>query len=282
MKKYYWTFIFLYAAFSTNAQVKYADSLLTAGYTQVAAVEYERVLFETQDPEVRNEAILKKAFCYKLLGQYNEAYQNLLRANLFDENDSINDRLRYESVLTAFMASKYNDSYNQYVQFKYYSKDTALVDQAKVIAVLALNEQQKWGLASELVSELNESYSLKLDTAELFAVSKRPKIRNLKKQQLATTFFPGYVLVREGQVTSGLLSFTLKSGIVFSTFYHIIDKLYFTALLSGGMYNVFYAGSTEHAIESIKVNNQKKITRFNEKVSNSLFKALETSNFLLF
>lgn len=256
--------------------------MLQAGQYRMAGIEYERLLFRTPGGEVADRALLKKSVALKLQSRFEDAYLNLLRANFFGPSDSLNNQLRYEAVVNAFLAKRYDDAYNQYLQFRYFSKDTLLVDQSSIFVILGLNASQRWDEAEKELSQLNDKYDLGLNVSQLYAPAHRPRIRNLKKQQLAIMLIPGIVLIREGEVAAGLLSVTLKAATAAWMYHEFISEFYLNTVAAGGMYYLFYSGSSESAVTAIKDNNERKLSEYNKKLTNSILKAVKSNQNLLY
>ena len=149
--RFYLICIFLCAPFFTNAQLKLADSLFKVGDMYSAKLEYERVIFQNIDPEITNQSILRKSFCYKKLKQYDEALLNLERANLFSNSDSLNFALRREIVLSAYLAGEFETAQNQMEQINYYVEDTTFKASLKYLEILILINLRKWDEARNIL-----------------------------------------------------------------------------------------------------------------------------------
>ena len=276
MIKYWLTFIFLCVVSFIEAQSKLADSLYSAGNITLAKIEYERIVFTYQNELIRSKALLNKTKCLKQQLRFDEAYQNLLRANLFTSSDSLNNEIRYQAVLTSYLASRYNDAHNQFLQMQYYVKDQVLIDRAALINWLSLNSLLRWDDAKIQLSDLNSRYHLDLNIEQLYSKKNIPKIRDVRKQQWVTTLLPGFVLLREKEVLSGIVSILLRTGSAAFTYLQFADKMYFNAIMSGGIYYLTYTGSTEHAVEAIINNNANKLNKYQTFLSGTVFEKLKS------
>ncbi len=278
MIKYWLTCIYLFAVYSTNAQIEYAESVYASGNYELAGVEYERLIFLNSDYNLRNQAILGKVESLKQLGKFNEAYSTSLRGNTYTQDSSTNDRLRYESVLCAYLAERYNDSYNQFKQLEYFSTNNQLVDASRVVAALSLNELGRWNEAKDIMASLKVKYDLGIDVNKLYHPRDYPKIRDVKKQQFSLALFPSFVMVREGEVTSGFASMLLKAFVLSYNVYHLLNGYYLNALVAGGTYALLYMGSTSQAGDALIINNNRKLQNYNSNLRNQILQSIEKNN----
>lgn len=278
MIRFWLTCIYLFVAFSINAQIDYAESIYETGNYELAAVEFERAIYLSADQSEKNKAILGKVNSLKQQQRFKEAYYTTLRGNTYSPDSTINGQIRYESILTAYLGELYNDGYNQFKQLKYFHKNQLVTDRARIIAVLCLNELGRWDEAAEILTFINRKYELKIDLTEIYDSRKYPKIRDLEKQQFGLALFPSFILLREGELVSGLGSMLLKGMVLSYNVYHLINGYYLNALLAGGAYALLYAGSTSNASDALIINNNRKLQKYNTLLRQRILESIENGS----
>jgi hypothetical protein len=271
IRKYYLICIFLCAPFSTKAQLRKADSLFVAKEFRLAALEYERALFHGTNPGARNLILLKKTHCLKAQNQFKAGYENLLRADLFDSSDSVSFLLRYELVINAYLAENYDIAYNQLQQLNHFIAAEKFKFNVAYLEILLLNEMQRWTEARDKLIIYNDTHQARLNIDSLYDFIDKPKIRNLKKNEVPLMLAPGLIQVREGKPLDAVFSAAIRGSLI----YLIVDqfgKHYFFsgAFSAAAIYFVFYQGAIKHATELIKNNNRKKITKYNQRIKHAL------------
>jgi len=279
-ERFYLICIFLCVPFFTNAQLQLADSLFQAGDIYSAKLEYERIIFYNIYPELTNQAILRKSFCYKKLKQYDQSLLNLERANLFSSNDSLNFALRKEISLSAYLAGEFEIVQNQLAQINFYVEDTTFTAGLKYLEILTLNNLHKWEEARNMATTYNENYILGLKIDELYG-TKYPKVRTGNKFEYLATIFPGFVQAREGKVFDGIISAGLRGGALAWGLHQVLNDFIFSGIITGGgLYYIFYTGAIHYARELTKENNQRRIKEYNDLINSKILNAeINRSNY---
>ncbi len=271
--KFYLICIFLCAPFFTKAQLQLADSLFQAGDMYGAKLEYERVIFQNIDSEITNQAILKKSFCYKKLEKYEKSLQNLQRANLFSNNDSLNFAIRREIALSAYLAGEFETAGNQITQINFYVEDTTFKASLKYLEILTLNQMLKWDEAKILVVNYNKKYKLDLNINALYG-TKYPKVRSGNKFEYLAAIYPGFVQAREGSLFDGIISSGLRGGALAWGIHQVLNDFIFSGIITGGgLYYVFYTGAVHYALELTNENNQRRIKKYNDFINIKILNA---------
>ncbi len=199
---------------------------------QYAALEYERVAFLERDPTVINKALLKKALCLKALGNYNEAYSTLDRANVFISQDSLTFRIRYEMTLNAYLSKQYNLAVSQSVQIKHFFKDKGY-DEVMFLHILSLNELRKWDEAKVLFEEYLKKNNNDLNSENLYSVIKKPKLKDPEKAVKISYIMSGLGMIYSGYVGRGIISSLISASLFSYGIYGITSGYYFTGAFLG-------------------------------------------------
>lgn len=271
IRKYSLVCIFLFVPFLTKAQQNLADSLFSTQDYYQASLSYERALYVNDQPELRNSLLLKKTYCLKALGWHEEAYKNLLRANLFTDSDSSNFEHRYEIVLNAYLAGDYDIAYNHIKQLNHFIESDKLLLRAAYLEILILNEMLKWDEAKDRLAAYNTSHQVDINVDSLYKFLKKPKIRKLKKTESLATFAPGLVQVREGKVLQGLTSAAIRGSLIYYMALELGNHYFFSGFFSGAaLYYLFYQGGVKYAINVTQQHNAKKIEGYNREIRNIL------------
>ncbi|MEL7001866.1 MAG: tetratricopeptide repeat protein [Bacteroidota bacterium] len=260
-------FTFLCAPFFTNGQSEFADSLFSAGDYNYAKLEYERVVFASTNRDVINNALLKKGYCLKNLGDYSEAYKTIERANLFGNNDTVNYIMRSEIALNAYLAGEYIVALNQILQIDYFTKDQEKKDQILFLKILCLNELQRWNEAKEIFTEYAKINDLQNDPNEVYSFLEKPKIRDPKKAEKLSYILPGVGQMYAGYFGKGLFSSLTQLVLVSFGAYSIYEGYFFTGAFTGiGLFYAFYSGGIRHARYLAEKKNAEKVEKYNARV----------------
>lgn len=269
IRKYSLVCIFLFVPFLTKAQQNLADSLFSTQDYYQASLSYERALYVNDQPELRNSLLLKKTYCLKALSWYEEAYKNLLRANLFTDSDSSNFEHRYEIVLNAYLAGDYDIAYNHIKQLNHFIESEIFLMRAAYLEILILNEMLKWDEAKDRLVAYNTSHQVDINVDSLYEFLKKPQIRKLKKTESLATIAPGLVQVREGKVLQGLTSAAIRGSLVYLVIKELIAHYLFSGAFTGvAVYYLFYQGGVQYAIKLTQQRNAEKIEAYNRGIRN--------------
>lgn len=268
--RFWLTCIFLCVVFITNAQFDKANQLKTDGYYELAALEYERVVFKNNDPDTRNKALLQKSLCYKSLGNHSLALKTLERANLFIKQDSINFSIRYEWVLNAYLSDNYPSALSQLVQIEYFFKNN-LYDKVLYLHILTLNELRRWEEAKEKYIEYENLNDIGLSADEAYSFLKKTKIKNPVKAENISYFLPGVGQMYAGYFGKGLVSSLIQASLITFGAYSLYEGYFFTGALTGvGLFWAFYSGGTRHAKYLAEKKNEELTQKYNEPIRKAL------------
>jgi TM2 domain-containing membrane protein YozV len=245
MIRFYLICIFLCAPFFTKGQATAkADSLFGQGQHLLARVEYERLLFAGgQD---NNSLLLKKSYCFKAEGKFEEAYLTLQRADFFQGTDSLKLSLYYESALTAHLALKYDLSINKIRELQYYFPDFSnpMID---LLEILNLNYQHKLPEAKRKFIAFKGKYGLS-DVPNIYEKRKFRKLKSPEKAESISHFLPGVGQAYAGYTVRGITSGLIQTGLLSFTAISFINAYYFSGAFTGmGLFSMFNNGGARHA-----------------------------------
>ena len=269
MIRFYSTCIFLCAPFFISAQENIADSLFQAGDHLHARVAYERLLF--QGSRDVNRLLLKKTYCLKAEGRYDDAYQTLQRADFFQGSDSLRFKLYYEVALNAYLAGKYDLSLNKIQELNYYlpKANQPVVD---LLEILSLNQQHKLNDAEKKLEEFLVKYNLR-DEQKIY---RNKKLKNPEKAESMSHLLPGVGQMYAGYGGQGATSMLLQTGFVAFAAFSFLNGYYFSGAFTGvGLFYIFNNGGARHARYLAEKRNDKMIAQLNADVKKIMMKALK-------
>ncbi len=223
------------------------DSLAEVGQTKNALLAYEREVFVSPDPTVKNLALLKKAQLLKQNGEFGQAKETLQRANFFLGQDSLNFKLRYELVLNAFLADDFNLALAQVSQMQYFYKDKGY-EQVMFLHILTLNELRRWVEAKAIYQQYYDLKKTIVTPDEAYSFLGKLKIKDPEKAEKISYILPGVGQMYAGYFGRGLLSSVIQLSLISYGAYSLYEGYFFTGALTGvGLFWAFYTGGTRHA-----------------------------------
>lgn len=276
--QYFLTCIFLCAGsltelFCAESNFRKSDSLFALGRYYPAAVEYERDAFLSADNRIRTIALLKKAECFKQLGNFTEAENTCGRILYTGLNDTLIAEARYQNALCAYLAGDFSVAENHLLQLHSFVPDIHLTKNSLPLYALVLNELQKWGEAKQKIlkaielSDISpaEKDSLVKIVNTLYVPENYPRMKNLLKAQKMSAFLPGLGQLYAGYFWEGAASAFLNTASLGLTVYFIYARLYFTAATVGtGVFSKFYLGGSNRLEYLVAKRNYKVLRKYND------------------
>jgi hypothetical protein len=263
--------VFLCKGFQGRTEIPsstaYADSIYNAGNYSLAALEYERIFFSTEDVGEQSTALLKKSYCLKNLSQYDNANSTLNRINTNVLSDSLQFAVRYEKALDSFLGGNYYDAQGFLFEINLYIKDTILKEKCLFLEILTENELLNWDKADSLFNQYLLVNKIIIDSAELKAMLKRPKLLNPKTAKIISYIIPGSGQIMSGHICRGLTSIVFEGSAAAFTYLSIKNGFYISGFTTGlGIFQMFYLGGTRYAYYLANQKNKKKIQAHNKKI----------------
>ncbi|MFN3381340.1 MAG: hypothetical protein ACK41O_17910, partial [Runella zeae] len=250
-----------------------ADSLLRQNNYALAAVYYEKALFEQSTQPIvsvegyrllQNNLLHKKIQCQKSLRVFEEAWETAQRFDLNEPNDTLMFKYRYETTLCGYLSGHYEEAYGQLQQTRYYVQDTTLTEGLKIIEIMLLNELGRWDESKAAFQKYAAQNQLFLDIDNLYReVKKKPK--SADKAQLLSFIFPGLGQVYAGYPAKGIVSMGLQALALSFGVYHVWHRYYFIGFFTGaGLFQSFYFGGARRAGIMAEETNRKRKARHNQ------------------
>jgi hypothetical protein len=237
------------------------------------------VFYSSMDDVLRCEALLKKSYCYKSLGDYEKGAQTLQRINLSFLSDSLQYKVRYEHALDCFLAGKYGDADELLMQINYYTKNKDLTNKSLYLDILNKNELQEWDAADSMFYVYIKLKNIAIDSNTIHDLLKRPRLLNPKTAAIISYIVPGSGQMYSGHVLRGLSSIILQGGAGTYTYFCIKDGFYISGVLIGfDIFQMLYFGGADYAYYLTDKKNTDKIMLHNRKIREFILKQENTGN----
>ncbi len=241
MKQYLLICICLSGFYSIKAQ-NHADSLFASEDYLNAAVEYERLAFEEKKDIA--SLLLKKAYCYKAIGDYREAFRTVDRISSV-QNDSLNEIVSYEKVILAALSEEWAKAeYGLLMWDLKIKKENTALEQVRFLSLISL------GKINEAKTHLRQNFSkLGINSVEANQFfRKKWKLKNPEKAYNLSLILPGLGQMYAGKFWKGAFSGTVQLGIIGFTGYHLYHGYFFTGGMTGAaLFYTFYLGGARYA-----------------------------------
>jgi TM2 domain-containing membrane protein YozV len=266
------------------AQVSFkGDSLMAAGQFEVAAVYYEKALFDQSQRIdsinteayrlIGNELLLKKIQCQKYLKHFEDAWQTAQRIDLNAPNDSLQYRLRYEVALTGYLSRHYGEAHGQILQIRFYVRDSSLLSSLDILEILTLNELERWAESKEIFRRYAVRNGMATDVEELYGFLKK-KPKSPEKAQFLSFIMPGVGQMYAGYPKAGIVSIGLQTLALGFGVYHVWHRYYLIGFFTGaGMFQAFYFGGARRAELMAEETNRKRKTKNNQRLRTVLIES---------
>lgn len=285
MNKYYLICTFLCVLFSTKSYTqdfREGDSLLLNKQYDVALLTYERNYFELVEfpdttlsaislQEAKNNCLLKKVYCLKVMGKYAEAGKTALRFDLSNLSDSSQFILRNELIVCYYLSGFYEDALSQIQQLRFFVKDSLLTQNSKLWEILCLTQLKRYPEAKEVFGAYASAKNVKMNVDSVFAFEKSNKFKNVKKAAALATFLPGAGMLYVGNTTEGLVSLGLQIATLGFGFHNISKGYYLSGFFTGfGLFQAFYFGGIRRTELLAEQKNRQLIDLYTMKVTKAL------------
>jgi tetratricopeptide (TPR) repeat protein len=265
----------VFQSFSINK----ADSLFSKGEYFNAAVEYERAYFYAKGYKEKNEFKYKKSICYKNIGDFEAAKDEILKIRLFGIADSVRNKYLYQMALLSYLSEDFYQCEKallqisgQEVPFEIKS-NTLLLGCLNNIALRNFEESQTYGNEFlTLVVEKRNLDSVLLVFNGFYSKKNLPKLRkgNVFKW---VSIIPGMGQIYVGKIGEGISNMCLNAGAFAFGGFQIYVGNYFTGYFVGTLaINKFYFGGRTRAKSLFDYTNKEKINGFSEKIGTELKK----------
>ncbi|MHC1706272.1 MAG: hypothetical protein AB9842_01990 [Bacteroidales bacterium] len=253
------TFIFHCGIFSIRSQAqdtRIADSLLLSGSFNIAALEYEKVYYWSDNILLRTQSRLKKVECLKQEQRFTEAVKDLNELSIFNLPDSLAGEIKYQIALCSYLCSDFATARSQLDQIHYYSKDSVVEDRISLLETLNYNQlfefdkaertAKKWVSVMTVSEKVKDSLYRVIHN--LYTPKYRPRITKEKRAYWLSTFIPGSGQVYSGFTGEGSANLFLTAAVLGTGVYAFLEGYYLTGYIVGaGLFQKLYLGGIRRA-----------------------------------
>lgn len=281
-KQTYWLALAcLLRSFSINAQqysTAQADSLFNASVFEAAALEYEKCVFFNNNDSIKEYAIVKRAYCFKKNGNYNEAYKNFNRLNIESFTDSLKCIYNYEMGLMLYLGNYFNDADKVLQRNFNLNLNNNDYKNSIVLHILVLNELNRYNEAKNKLVLYANNYataetkdSLLLIASTDYTKENYPKLKSLNKARKLSKFLPGAGLFYVGKPGRALGNIGFLLGSAAYTGLNVYFGNYITSATAGfHLMRLFYTGGVNQLNDLVPLINYKRSRAFNDQVKNKI------------
>lgn len=276
-----WICISLCAIFSGNCQettnywTNKAGELYSAGEFTDAAIAYERAIFIGTTGSESSLLKLKKADCYKQLGNFPRALKELETIFLPAIPDSIQTKVIYQKALCQYLNHNPQeaDAWIQQLPPDYCPSEALVLE---ILTCTDLLQPEKAREHMLLLIKKNSSGllqdSLIIACNQIFIKYSSLKLKKAKTAALLSSFFPGAGQIYTGNVGRSMLALTFTAGSIGLAAFEILNGFYLTGYVTGlGFFQKFYFGGIEQSRRLAEERNSKKMAKYKGKVKTLVF-----------
>jgi hypothetical protein len=274
--QYFITFIFLCVPSLINAQdsiFDIADKLFEQKDYKNAALEYERIVYNSTSKQDQNQALFKKATSYKENNNYLKASQTLDRIQTFSLTPEQQETYYYEKMLCYYLNEEFEKA-SSTIEDMYLNIDSSKVTNTLLIQVFIYNElsryqdakikAKQWVKTFEKGNKENKKIIDERLIDDIYANIPKQKSEKIGK---ILSYFPGLGHLYAGYPIEGIACFVMNASIIAFGVYEAYNAYYLTAYLGGaGILSGTYFGGYARANYLIRKHNYKVTKAFNDKV----------------
>ncbi len=271
MKVFCFVCIYLFACFTINAQSSKADSCLAIGDLDHAALYFEEEAFFEGDLIRKSELLLRKSYCYKALGKFDDAIGTLSRIRKTPV-ESVNRAVGYEIILNNYLAGHYEESNKELLKQKLMAKQVYVeLVYLEALNLLALN---RWKEAKAIIQKNAEFLKINQEDLELIFEGKLDPKKASKAFNLSM-LLPGVGQIYAGYFSKGLFSGAVQAGLVGISAYSLYNGYFFTGTFTGvAFFYTFYFGGARYAQELALKSNESRSKELSRKLLGAKKKTL--------
>ena len=251
--------IFLFAPFSIKAQEAVRGDLLEA------ALQWERVVYSSDDPSQVQDALIAKAGLYAGASKFEDALRTLERIRMYLLSPG-----KASEVL--LLKSLYSKELGDYGAALGYLEESGLEKDYPALYSILLASSRRFPEAREQALKAVSSEADQLAVEALFR--KAPKLKK-EGTAAALSFLPPAGQIYLGRPWDGFLSLFLNAGAVGLTAYELIGHDWVTGLLGGGLLlnETFFKGNISKNIASVEKANELSVKKFVDSLEKLVFPA---------
>jgi tetratricopeptide (TPR) repeat protein len=274
--KYFLSFIFLCGISLTSKAFSKSDSLYAAGEYFEASIEYERLVFYAQNRHEANFYKYKKSLCYKNMGEFQDAVDELRQIYVYNVKDSLFCLVSYELSLCNLLEGNSLEALAKIDDYFHRSQDSSSFCFFLPIKIIALNNTLHWDEAYDCFLQLIDMQQFSTEKKqeiigevnELYKEKNIPRIRSEKKAKNWSRVIPGAGQVYAGSFGEGVLNLLINVTVLAFAGVEMYNHFYITGYLAGlGFFNKTYHGGIKRAGDLAILKNKKLIAEFNHKIN---------------
>jgi hypothetical protein len=275
-----WIFVFLCSRlWAGNPETIIADSLFRSGSWANAALEYERVVFNSKDSSLIQYALMQKGFCYKAQQNFSEAFYAFKRVPKPGLPDFLLSRLYYETVVSGYLAGNIYAAQIALTELDYYVKDSIAKKETLFLHVLVLTELERWEEAAVKFEEYARYRNFKSDTVELVRRAEDLELKSPDKAGYLSLIIPGLGQTYAGKPWRGLSSLLITGGLTAFTVIGFQQGFIFSPVFTGiGLFLRFYAGGARYAHKLAEEKNKMTILSYKKEIRDLVLRIESGSN----
>lgn len=247
-----------------------ADSLFKQKAYYEASIEYERVIYHSNNFRTTNQARYKKALCYKYLEQYSRGLTELQQLMYVDLPDSLQFKYRYQTALLAYLSGDFMVAESVFKQMELFVKDSPERNDIWLLRTLNYNELLAWDQAFE--SGIKYLHTAQHDSSEIFIQKWKnlydaDRLPRLKKSKLANVLrmVPGLGQIYAGGWAEGIFNFILNASFLAIGVDQVLKSYYVTGYFTAAIpISKFYFGGQRRTQFLVEKTNYERIRAFNE------------------
>jgi len=261
---------------NSSASLLKSDSLYASGKYFEASIEYERLIFQSENLAEINFYKYKKALCYKKMNDFEKALDELQPIYFSNPEDSLYKLVSYEQSLCFYLNGQPARALWKIDEFIHRSADSAAFESFLPIKILSLNQTLQWQEArnSFLLFVRIQDFSpedkteLEQTIINLYDEENRPRMKSVKKAENLSRFFPGVGQMYAGKTGEGIVNFLINASILTFAGFEIYNGFYITGYLAGlGFFNKTYHGGIKRAGVLASQQNKELMVDFNSRIT---------------
>jgi len=261
---------------NSSASISKSDSLFASGNYFEASIEYERLIFQSENLAEINFYKYKKALCYKKMNDFEKALDELQPIYFSNPEDSLYKLVSYEQSLCFYLNGQPARALWKIDEFIHRSADSAAFESFLPIKILSLNQTMQWqearnsfllfvrmqGFSPEEKTELEQTIF------NIYGKENRPRMKSVKKAENLSRFFPGVGQMYAGKTGEGIVNFLINASILTFAGFEIYNGFYITGYLAGlGFFNKTYHGGIKRAGVLASQQNKELMVDFNSRIT---------------
>ena len=237
-----------------------------------ASIEFERAIYHESDSNRIELCRYYKSLCYKGLGKYDKALEELGKAIVEPLHDTLFLGFQYEQVLCSYLNKDLNKALYNIDRIYLRFKDTSKILEFIPLNILCLNACRQWDNAQILWnfyinnSRLNDSVknNFKQEVKSLYSKKNLPRFYFSGKAETLSSFLPGSGQIYNGAVLEGSFNSIINLTFLYYTISQFYSKYYFTGYFIGlKLFNKFHAGGIRRAKSLTEEKNENGVKAFN-------------------